>query len=73
MPALFFINDRDSRVLDTQLRMMLAEVALEKHDFKLEITSKLSRELLNKVYESSASTFAMTDQMKGSNCKRRSG
>ena len=38
------IYDRDSRVSDSQLRMMLDKVVLEEHGFKLEITSKLSRE-----------------------------
>ena len=38
------IYDRDSRVPDTQLRMMLDKVVLEEHGFKLEITSKLLRE-----------------------------
>ena len=38
------IYDRDSRVPDDQLRMMLDKGVLEEHGFKLEITSKLLRE-----------------------------
>ena len=34
---------------------------------------KIFPKCLNKVYESSASTFAMNDQLKGSKWKRRSG
>ena len=35
------IYDRDPRVSDAQLRMMLDKAVLEEHGFKLEITSKL--------------------------------
>lgn len=38
------IYDRDSRVPDDQLRMMLDKDVLEGRGFKLEITSKLLRE-----------------------------
>lgn len=38
------IYDRDFKVSDSEMRTMLKEAALEKHGFKLEITSKLVKE-----------------------------
>ena len=38
------IYDRDFEVSDNQMEIMLDKTALEEHDFKLEITSKLVRE-----------------------------